>query len=185
MKDAKAAIRGDVQAAGAAVSPQARADAAARLAEALWTTTGPLAGFSGGVLLGYMPLGDEIDPRPAMQRWMNAGGRLAVPVTDWAARRMQAAAIESLDPRSMEHRPHGVLEPASPTIIDPPDLAVVLVPGVAFDACGGRLGRGAGFYDRFLATLSCPTIGVCFASQQIERVPREPHDVPVGAVVAG
>jgi 5-formyltetrahydrofolate cyclo-ligase len=64
---------------------------------------------------------------------------------------------------------------------------VVLVPGVAFDPDGGRLGRGGGFYDRFLqhVSASCVTVGVCVAGQVVESVPREPHDVRVGSVLAG
>ena len=63
----------------------------------------------------------------------------------------------------------------------------MLVPGLAFDRWGGRLGRGAGFYDRFLASLRAgraagtrvALMGVCFEEQWTQRVPTEPHDVRV------
>ncbi len=67
----------------------------------------------------------------------------------------------------------------------PDDLAVVLVPGLAFDACGNRLGRGKGFYDRLLSTLSPETvsIGLAFECQIFEHIPTEPEDVSVDFIV--
>jgi 5-formyltetrahydrofolate cyclo-ligase len=60
---------------------------------------------------------------------------------------------------------------------------MILVPGRAFDRAGTRLGRGGGAYDRILAGLQAPKIGVAFACQLVENLPREPHDVPMDAVV--
>lgn len=62
------------------------------------------------------------------------------------------------------------------------DLAVI--PGVAFDASGNRLGRGRGYYDRLLPHLDCHTIGLCFPFQLIDAVPHEAHDKAVDAVVS-
>ncbi len=86
----------------------------------------------------------------------------------------------------------GVLEPGPGTArIAANEIDVVIVPGLAFDAMGGRLGRGKGFYDRFLADLTNPArsagvadlIGVCLEEQVVERVSREVHDVAVACVV--
>jgi 5-formyltetrahydrofolate cyclo-ligase len=66
-----------------------------------------------------------------------------------------------------------------------PEIDVVIVPGVAFTSDGVRLGRGGGHYDRFLAGVTCPTIGVCFTEQVCDELPHEPHDVRVAAVIAG
>ncbi len=64
------------------------------------------------------------------------------------------------------------------------DFDLVLVPGLAFDARGGRLGRGGGFYDRLLAGRNPATtlLGVCFAAQRVEELPLAPHDVLMDAV---
>ena len=69
--------------------------------------------------------------------------------------------------------------------IEPTWPDVVLVPGLAFTATGGRLGQGGGWYDRFLADVrpECTTIGVCFAEQVVDELPIEPHDVAVDIVV--
>jgi 5-formyltetrahydrofolate cyclo-ligase len=79
----------------------------------------------------------------------------------------------------------GIREPAPGP--SPKQLDLIVVPGLAFSAEGNRLGRGAGFYDRFLATVPETTfkIGVCFEFQQVSSIPHEPHDVTMDAVVSG
>jgi 5-formyltetrahydrofolate cyclo-ligase len=77
-------------------------------------------------------------------------------------------------------------EPMPHTPIATPDtFDLVLVPGRAFDTSGHRLGRGKGYYDRFLHRLppTTQTLGIFFACQQLTRVPREPHDIPLHALV--
>ena len=65
-----------------------------------------------------------------------------------------------------------------PGDVDPAELDVVVVPGLAFTLDGRRLGQGGGHYDRFLPRLrpDCVTIGACFAEQLVDDLPREPHD---------
>jgi 5-formyltetrahydrofolate cyclo-ligase len=79
----------------------------------------------------------------------------------------------------------GIREPvAGPNWVQ---LDLIVVPGLAFTAEGCRLGRGAGFYDRFLSTIPATTIkiGVCFEFQRVSEVPHESHDVKMDAVVCG
>ncbi|HEY5812215.1 MAG TPA: 5-formyltetrahydrofolate cyclo-ligase [Terrimicrobiaceae bacterium] len=83
---------------------------------------------------------------------------------------------------SFERGSHGVREPVSGTAASAPDL--VLVPGLAFDFTGARLGRGKGFYDRWLsANPGVKSVGLCFKCQVLENVPAEPHDARVQAVL--
>jgi 5-formyltetrahydrofolate cyclo-ligase len=121
-----------------------------------------------------------------------AQGRLALPRIDWDNRAMRAWLLpraERLDgSRDLETRRFDVPEPALGEPLDLQQLDAVLVPGLAFDRSGARLGRGAGFYDRFLEPLDgierAPRlIGVCFERQLAERVPVEEHDRRVGALV--
>ena len=82
--------------------------------------------------------------------------------------------------------PFGIIEP-DPALSPPvpaTSIALVLVPGLAFTIEGDRLGHGAGFYDRFLATIPAgtSTAGICFSCQILENLPAEPHDIRVHAV---
>lgn len=78
--------------------------------------------------------------------------------------------------------PFGIPQPALGDEVTEGDL--VLVPGVAFTLAGGRLGRGKGFYDRWLEGRAALKMGVCFSGQVVEAVPREGHDVRMDAVVS-
>ena len=78
----------------------------------------------------------------------------------------------------------GIPEPdADLPDIDPSEIDLAIVPGIAFDYTGGRLGRGKGFYDRLLPALSCPVIGVAYTCQMVEAVPVDPWDRKVDKVI--
>jgi len=78
----------------------------------------------------------------------------------------------------------GILEPTKGSTVDPCLIDIVLLPGVAFDQECYRLGYGGGFYDRFLPRLSpnAIKIGIAFGMQMVDRVPRDPHDIPLDGV---
>lgn len=79
-----------------------------------------------------------------------------------------------------------ILEPTGPLFTDYAAIDLAVIPGMAFDAEGHRLGRGKGFYDRFLANPDCrmlPTIGLCFDFQFLDAVPTDLHDVAVDDVI--
>lgn len=77
----------------------------------------------------------------------------------------------------------GISEPQGPAI-DPAEVQLVIVPGLAFTVDGARLGYGGGYYDRFLAAHSAPSVGVCFAEQLVDELPTDAHDVRVHRVVS-
>lgn len=78
----------------------------------------------------------------------------------------------------------GILEPVNGQEADDP-IALVLLPGLAFDRSGRRLGYGGGYYDRFLAReTEHPTLALCYGFQLVDELPAEPHDVTAGAVLA-
>lgn len=79
-----------------------------------------------------------------------------------------------------------ILEPTGPLFTDYAAIDFALIPGMAFDAAGHRLGRGRGYYDRFLAhphVADLHTVGLCFDFQLLDAVPTEPHDHPVDDVI--
>jgi 5-formyltetrahydrofolate cyclo-ligase len=90
-------------------------------------------------------------------------------------------------PESLVKGPFGIGEPAGwAPIIEPQQIDLIVVPGIAFDAEGYRLGWGGGYYDRYLATVRAfgraHLVGIGYAFQVVEQLPREPHDVPLDAV---
>lgn len=92
--------------------------------------------------------------------------------------------VAASDLRTLQLGYRGIQEPVGPAV-DPTTIDAVVVPGVAFDPHGGRLGQGGGHYDRLLPSLpeTAVRIGACFACQVVPAVPREPHDAVVDLVV--
>jgi len=179
----KRAIRARVRAAlasmdGRAAGEELDAGLRALEASALWARS--------RVVLAYLATGDEPSVDGLLERAMARGTSVAAPRMNWEASTMSARRLRSL--AEVEVRRHGVREPlGSCEVVPLGGVSMVLVPGVAFDRRGGRLGRGAGFYDRFLAGLpaGATTIGVCHAAQIVDEVPMEPHDIRVDGLVAG
>ncbi len=77
---------------------------------------------------------------------------------------------------------NGILEPEQAPAASAGELRVIVVPGLAFDARGGRLGHGRGHFDRLLARSGALRVGLCFENRLVESVPMEPHDVPMDVV---
>ena len=129
-----------------------------------------------GVVGGYWPLGSELDVRPALLHLKNRGRGVALPVSG-----PRGTALEFRDWDAGEEPVlgrYGIMEPAAGrTVVHP---AVLLVPLLAFDRTGHRLGYGAGYYDRTLDALRAAgpvlAVGVAFAAQEIVAVPCADHD---------
>lgn len=131
-------------------------------------------------VLTYAALADELDPAEVLPRLRDRGVRTLFPRV--RGDELELVVASDLLALSLGYR--GVREPTGPTI-DPAVVDVALVPGVAFDVHGGRLGQGGGHYDRLLAVLppTCTTVGVCFACQVVPHVPLDDHDRRVDVVV--
>ena len=159
-------------------------------------TAGPLAGdllagqfleaiemAAGEAVAGYWPMRQEIDPVPLMKRLFAAGQAVALPVIEKPEKTLSFRAWE----------PGQVLEDAEfGTSQPPPDAAVLrpkvlLVPLLAFDDRGFRLGYGGGYYDRTIAALrqrgELLAVGIAYDAQQVERVPDEDFDQRLDWVV--
>ncbi len=138
----------------------------------------------GRMLAAFQPRIDEPDIRPFTEAWRAHGGRLCLPVcAEDGEGNPRLVFREIRDPATELHRSNfGLFEPVEGTPVVAGDaIHIVLVPGAAFDRQGGRLGRGKGYYDRFLD--ACPqalTIAPAFPWQIVEQVPEEPHDVRIG-----
>lgn len=136
-------------------------------------------------VIGFVALPDEPDVSAVLRRAGELGKRVALPRIEGEGV-MSFRWVGTLD--DLVPGPWGLLEPpASAERVESPDPgALLLVPGVAFDPGGHRLGRGKGYYDRALAAdgwSEVVALGVCFAAQIVERVPRADHDRPVRMIV--
>jgi 5-formyltetrahydrofolate cyclo-ligase len=138
--------------------------------------------FAGHAISFYMPMRAEIDPRPAMVRAVLRGPAL-LPVTTRRGRpllfrRWQPGTPMVRDGYGVEH-PDDAQEPGMPEVL--------VVPLLAFDGAGHRLGYGGGYYDRTLAWLRgagpVTAIGFAFAAQEVERLPKTEWDQPLDGVV--
>lgn len=140
-----------------------------------------LAGYRGVPLAGYMPIRTEIDPLPAMGE-ASAYGPVGVPVIDAAGRPLRFARWEP--DAKMVTGVFGAQIPADPVFFEP---EILIVPLVAFDKTGGRLGYGGGFYDRTLeklrTTRATLAIGFAYAAQEAASLPLEPTDQPLDMIV--
>ncbi len=144
----------------------------ARYAEALAIPKGTIVG-------GYHALPDEADPALLLERLVELGCHIAYP----------RVAGKTL-PLDFHRVPDGeVLAPGAFGIHEPLDIwpratpDMLLVPLLAFDASGHRLGYGGGFYDRTLALLNVPAIGIAYAGQQVAWLPHMTHDRRLNAVL--
>jgi len=130
----------------------------------------------------FASFGSEVDTSPIIERLLETGRRPVLPVVLAEQWTMEHAAISSL--ADLEPGFKDIPEPkVSCPRVTPDKIDLVIVPGVAFDRSGGRLGYGGGFYDRFLAESAAPRVAVAFWLQVFDDVPRDEHDLPVHAIV--
>ncbi|MBK8913232.1 MAG: 5-formyltetrahydrofolate cyclo-ligase [Phycisphaerales bacterium] len=178
----KADLRSLVKARVAALSPEQRRTASAAACARLMAQPE----FQNArVILAFLSLPDEIDADGVTRAALADGRRVCLPRVDWNARTMAPVEIRSLDADVSPPGRHGLREPRVAPAVDAAEIDFVLVPGVALSEEGGRLGRGAGFYDRFLADprLRAVRCGFAFEAQIVEHVPLEAHDARMNLIV--
>lgn len=170
-----------------------------RLSQAICHHTGTMQAFlSARRISAYIPVRNEVDPTPLFQQIQHRGATLYLPITQTCPRRLILAPWQPGDPLIRSRL--GILEPPPSTgTLDRPDtLDIILMPLVGFDAQGGRLGYGGGYYDRFLSLRSASTqsmnpdrqpigplrIGLAYAFQECPGgLPPAPHDIPLNGVI--
>lgn len=135
-------------------------------------------------VLAYAPMPSEVDVEPLIEALLARGACVSIPRVDWDAGTIAPVPITDLlaDLTLIEH---GVRQPRENLpAIDMSKIQAVVVPAVAFDLAGGRLGRGGGFYDRVLSGRTRPglALGVGFEAQVVDEIPMEGHDQRVDAL---
>lgn len=130
-------------------------------------------------IVAYYSLPDEVNTHDLIDDLVVAGKTVLLPkVIDGETMELRRYNGRRNLKEGMLH----LLEPDGEPFTDYSHIDLVLVPGMAFDSCGHRLGRGRGYYDRFLSSLFT-SIGVCFDFQKVPEVPIDEHDVPVDEVI--
>lgn len=140
----------------------------------------------GDLIFAFWPtLSEEPDFRQWLSSLQSKGIQYALPRLEWPTRTLKFLKIGNPD-TDLEIAPNGLAQPRKPLELIPPDqTTAVLVPGLAFDLSGGRLGRGAGFYDRTLIQIrtEIPRWGIGFNEQVIPEIPMDPWDQTLGGLI--
>ncbi len=131
-------------------------------------------------IYGYLPYNQEVRTVPILERALKDGKQVAVPKV--YGDEMRFIFLTDMDQVAAGYA--GIPEPLADGPVAKDPTALVLMPGLAFDEKGRRIGYGGGFYDRFLAAEpSHPTIALCYAFQVLPEIPAEEFDIPVDQVL--
>lgn len=133
----------------------------------------------------YCHYRSEVRTIPLLARCLMMGKTVSVPLSQPKQAQMEAVVITDRV-RDLSPGYLGIPEPlARDRMLLPASIEVAIIPGVVFDRCGHRLGYGMGFYDRFLAQAAPQAIriGLAFSCQLVDRIPAQPHDVPMDMVL--
>jgi len=138
---------------------------------------------SAHTILFFAPLPDELDVWPVLELSLALGTNCALPFFDSEKKSYIARQLTNLNTDIVVGK-FGLREPASTCAQIPLDkFDLILVPGMAFDISGNRLGRGYGFYDRLLEKAAGIKCGVAYDFQLLEKIPSEPHDAKVDFIL--
>jgi 5-formyltetrahydrofolate cyclo-ligase len=176
----KSVFRENVKTQRAQVSPEAAQEAAI----SLWTQLKEESFFQKAqTIAAFCSIGTEIDTMPLLEEILKSGKNLYLPKTDKTKTLIEFHPV--LDLKTLIPGRFDILEPPEGAILQPEEIDLILVPGLAFDSRGHRLGYGQGFYDRFLKMIKpgCFTLGVAYSFQIIDKTPNIEHDIPVNAVL--
>lgn len=179
----KAAIRKSVRAALATMTPQQKAAESSLICDRVLKLE---VYQRAHVVMMFVPLPDEPLIEPLAKQALAKGKILVIPRPNWDDNSMTAGLVQSW-PGDLAKDFKGFTGPREDApSYDPGSIHCVLVPGLAFTLTGVRLGRGGGFYDRYLPQVPIQRrIGVCYRCQLVDRIPLLPHDEAMAHVMTG
>lgn len=128
----------------------------------------------------YYSLPMEVQTGGLIREMLREGKEVYLPVT---GRDHALKAVRLRDPGAVHRGAFRVMEPDGDEEINPSELDIILAPGLAFDRAGGRIGYGAGCFDRFLPMCRGMIAGLAFEMQMVDEVPMEPHDIRMDRVI--
>lgn len=131
-------------------------------------------------IYGYLPYNQEVRTVPMLERALKDGKKVAVPKV--YGDEMKFLYLDDLTAVAKGYA--GIPEPIADEPVAHDETALVLMPGLAFDPQGHRIGYGGGFYDKFLAAEpNHPTLALCYEFQMLPKLDVEDHDIPVDTVL--
>ena len=131
-------------------------------------------------LYGYLPYNQEVRTVPILEQALRDGKRVAVPKVYGDTMKF----IYMNDLSAVENGYCNIPEPIADGPIGDDPTALVLMPGLAFDKAGNRMGYGGGYYDKFLSEEpNHPTVALCYQFQMVEQIPTDSYDIPVDLVL--
>jgi len=137
------------------------------------------------VRMFYISFRNEVETQDMIQESLDNGKRVIIPVVVKGDKNLLLSELKSFD--ELYTSTYGILEPKEEFLrpVNAQDIDIVIVPGVAFDENGYRIGYGGGYYDRLIKRLphSCKTIAIAFEVQVIDSVPHESHDMKVDMII--
>src|SRR5690554_1304148 len=178
IEDAKAAMRLRAHAARAGLSQSSRTEAAAMVAQHFFDN---IVLQPADVVAAYWRIRDELDCQPILVRLMDSNQTVVLPAVTGPEAALDLRVWEQ--GASLYEAGFGTLAPSELAPRAEPDI--VIMPLLGFDSEGTRLGYGSGYYDRTLAGMKKKPrlVGLAFAAQELDHIPRDSHDVPLDAVI--
>ncbi|MGI6705387.1 MAG: 5-formyltetrahydrofolate cyclo-ligase [Clostridia bacterium] len=139
------------------------------------------------IIMGYMDFRNEVMMDHILKEAKREGKRILLPICVPRDRSLLIAEVSDFE-RDLRPGAYGIQEPRlehASLQIDPKEIDIIIVPGVAFDPKGCRIGYGAGYYDRFLACLSSKTLklGLAFQEQIVSHIPADNHDIAMDIII--
>ena len=136
---------------------------------------------SSRTILLYHSLPDEVLTTSVIEFLYSPEGgskRIILPIVDG-----EYLTLKEYNPAELECGYRNSMEPSGANIIAPSEIEFAVIPGVAFDSCCNRMGRGKGFYDKLLPLLNCPKVGLGYNFKIVGTIPCDEHDIPLDMVI--
>jgi 5-formyltetrahydrofolate cyclo-ligase len=138
-------------------------------------------------IMFYIPKDNEVDTGSMIKQSIQLGKEVIVPAILPDRKELASCRLKDYQ-QELTRGPYGVYQPevTEEALVNPEEIDLFIIPGLVFDAKGNRLGRGRGYYDRFLARLPqhIPRIGVAFRFQMVDDLPCDEYDQPVDRLVS-
>ena len=138
-------------------------------------------------IMFYVSKPSEVDTRPMIEQSIQMGKEVVVPAILPGSKKLLSCRLKDYR-QGLVAGPYGVDQPevSKDSLVNPKKIDLFIIPGLAFDSRGNRLGRGQGYYDRFLARTPryTPRIGVAFKFQMVNNLPCDRYDQPVNKLVS-